>query len=212
MEEFNQLIDTLKRLIAPEGCPWDREQTLHSMRHSVVEETFEVVEAIDLDDNGLIKEELGDLLFNAFFLCILAEKEGRFSFQEAVQQIVAKIIHRHPHVFGTQRLNTTDEVLKQWDAIKKEEKKEERKSLLDGIPKDLPALTKAHKFAKKLANTQFSSQKSPESFNPEDRAGEFLWKAVQTLYHEGIQAEHALRKRLTQIEGEFREWEKESGR
>jgi tetrapyrrole methylase family protein/MazG family protein len=207
MEEFQILLNTLKRLIGPGGCPWDHEQTLQSLRHTLVEETFEVVEAIDLDDNRSIKEELGDLLFNAFFLCIVAEKEQRFTFQEALQAIISKLIHRHPHVFGDTSLKTSEEVVQQWEAIKKEEKKTERKSALDGIPKDLPALARGQKMAKKLAGKLFSASKGPE-MSAEDKAGEFLWEIVQTLSQQGIQAEHALRKRLSQIETEFRAWEK----
>lgn len=207
MEEFNTLLLTLEQLIGPEGCPWDREQTLQSLRHTLVEETFEVVEAIDLDDNQNIKEELGDLLFNAFFLCIVAEKEKRFTFKEALQQIISKLVRRHPHVFGETSLKTSDEVIKQWEEIKKEEKKEERKSAIDGIPKDLPALSRAYKLAKKLAGKPFSPNKNLDSFSPEERAGEILWEIVQNLSQQGMQAEHALRKRLVQIESEFRAWE-----
>ena len=205
MEEFKSLIYTLERLLAPDGCPWDREQTLQSMRSSLVEETFEVIEAIDLDDNHLIEEELGDLLFNAVFLCLLAEKEKRFTLQDALKHVVAKLIRRHPHIFGGEQLKTSEEVLKQWDVIKQSEKKGHRQSALDGIPKDLPALAKAQKFAKKLAKKQFVLQK--KSLSPEEQAGEELWKAVQYLEQQGIQAEQALRKRLVQIEAEFRDWE-----
>lgn len=207
MDDFTTLLHTLQRLIGPGGCPWDQEQTLQSLRHTLVEETFEVIEAIDLDNNHFIKEELGDLLFNAFFLCIVAEKEGRFTVKEAVQQIISKLIRRHPHVFGDKRLETSDQVLKQWEEIKKEEKKEERKSALDGIPKDLPALAKAHKMAKKLASKSFTPTADMQTFSEEEKAGEMLWQAVKSISQQGIQAEHALRKRLGQIEAEFRDWE-----
>lgn len=209
MNEFRSLIDVLERLLAPDGCPWDREQTLQSMRSSLVEETFEVIEAIDLNDNRLIEEELGDLLFNAVFLCLLAEREKRFTLQETLKHITAKLIRRHPHIFGEGRLSTSEEVLKQWDEIKKKEKKDERQSALDGIPKDLPALAKAHKFAKKLASQHFTSQANLEALSPEEQAGDLLWKTVQSLSQQGIQAEHALRKRLAQIESEFRKWEQQ---
>ncbi len=207
MDEFNSLIEILERLLAPDGCPWDREQTLHSIRHSLVEETYEVIEAIDLDDNRQIEEELGDLLFVAVFLCLLAQKEGRFTLQDALTHVVAKLVRRHPHIFGEVKLKTSQEVLRQWDEIKQIEKKEERKSALDGIPKDLPALARAQKMIKKLVNKHFVSQKSKDSFSPEEQAGEKLWQLVQEMAKQGIQAEQALRKRLAQIEVEFRQWE-----
>lgn len=208
MEKFKLLIDILERLLAPGGCPWDREQTMQSMRHSLVEETFEVVEAIDLNENKHMEEELGDLLFNVIFLCKLAEKEGRFNIESVLQSVTDKLIARHPHVFGKGYLETSEEVLKQWEKIKQVEK-EERRSLLDGIPKDLPALARGQKIAKKIAKTSFISHSGGENFSPEEQVGEFLWKNLQDIAKKGIEAEYALRKRLTQIESEFRAWEKE---
>jgi MazG family protein len=207
MNEFKSLVDVIERLLAPDGCPWDREQTLQSMRHLLVEETFEVIEAIDLNNHRLLEEELGDLLFNVAFLCILAEKERYFTLQDVLKHIVAKLVRRHPHIFGENRLQTSEEVLKQWDEIKKLERGELQQSALDSIPKDLPALARAQKIAKKFANQNFIPQKAPESL--EDQAGETLWKFVQNTSKQGIQAEQALRKRLAQIESEFRIREKE---
>lgn len=208
MEEFKALIDTIDSLLAPEGCPWDREQTMQSLRHSLVEETYEVTEAIDLDNNRHMEEELGDLLFNVAFLCRLAEKEQRFTLKEVLKQIVAKLIRRHPHVFGKGHIKTSEEVLKQWEQIKKGEKKEyPRPSALDGIPKDLPALARAQKMVKKLANQSFISKMICSNLSAEEQAGETLWNFVQQMAMQGIQAEEALRKRLAQIEAEFRAWE-----
>lgn len=207
MDEFKSLICILDQLLAPNGCPWDREQTMQSMRHLLVEETFEVIEAIDLNDNRQMEEELGDLLFNVIFLCKLAEKEGRFTLKDALKHIAAKLIRRHPHVFGEGQLENSEEVLKQWEQIKQTEKKDERHSALDGIPKDLPALARAHKVAKKLKKLNFISQVNTEIFSKEEQAGESLWNSVQETSQQGIQAEQALRKRLTQIEFEFRQWE-----
>jgi MazG family protein len=205
MEEFKSLISTLERLLGPDGCPWDREQTLQSMRHSLVEETYELIEAIDLNDDRLIEEEMGDFLFLGVFLSLLAEKEHRFTLQDALKHVVAKLVHRHPHIFGEGHLKTSEEVLKQWDEIKQKEKEGKRTSALDGIPKDLPALAKAQKMAKKLKGKPFVLQKPADL--PEDQAGETLWQRVQEMAKQGIQPEQALRKRLTQIETEFRNWE-----
>lgn len=210
MDEFKSLIYTLERLLGPDGCPWDREQTMQSMRSSLVEETFEVIEAIDLDDNCEMEEELGDLLFNVVFLCMLAEKEKRFNLQDVLRHIVAKLVRRHPHIFGEGRLETSEEVLKQWEKIKQTEKKS-RKSDLDGIPNGLPALARAQKIAKKLASKNFIPKKALDDSSTEGEAGEMLWEAVQSLGEQGIQAEHALRKRLLQIESEFRDWEQQQG-
>ena len=207
MDLFKALIETLDRLLGPGGCSWDREQTMQTLRHTLLEETCEVIEAIDLDDNQHMKEELGDLLFNGVFLCKLAEKENRFTLKDVLENLVAKLIYRHPHVFGEGNPLTSEEVLKQWETLKQIEKKEERKSALDGIPKDLPALARAQKVAKKIGNKAFVSEFKTQGSSPEDLAGEALWKMVEELSQQKIQAEEALRKRLTQIESEFREWE-----
>jgi MazG family protein len=209
MDQFKSLIYTIERLLAPDGCPWDREQTLHSMRHSLVEETYEVIEAIDLNNNLQIEEELGDLLFNVVFLCELAEKEGRFTLEDVLKHIVAKLVRRHPHIFGEVSLKTSEEVLSQWELIKAKEKKENPvHSVLDGIPKDLPALARGQKMAQKLSKKNFVSEKKSKACSEEERVGETLWTLIQEQSKQGIQVEDALRKRLAQIELEFREWEK----
>lgn len=100
MREFDELIEIIDRLLGPDGCPWDKEQTLQSLRSSVLEEVCEVIEAIDLNDNAHIKEELGDLFFNTIFLCKIAEKEKRFTVTEILKELNEKLIRRHPHVFG----------------------------------------------------------------------------------------------------------------
>jgi MazG family protein len=213
MDEFKSLIYTIERLLAPDGCPWDREQTMQSMRHLLVEETYEVIEAIDLDKNLEMEEELGDLLFNVVFLCKLAEKEQRFTLEDVLKHIVAKLIRRHPHIFGEGSLKTSEEVLKQWEQIKQLEKEGKTPhSALDGIPKGLPALARAQKVAKKLAGKSFVSKRAFDSLTPEEQAGEALWTSVQQIAKQGIQAEQALCKRLAQLEEEFREWEKEESR
>lgn len=210
MHEFQTLLDIIERLLAPDGCSWDREQTMQTLRHTLLEETCEVIEAIDLDNNRHIEEELGDLLFNVAFLGKLAEKEQRFTLKDALQHIIAKLIRRHPHVFGKSEVKTSQEVLEQWEEIKQTEKKEQpRHSVLDGIPKDLPALARAQKMAKKLAKQPFIAKKKATALSAEEEAGEALWICVQQMAKQEIQAEQALRKRLAQIETEFREWEQQ---
>lgn len=123
MKEFDELKDVIEKLLAPNGCPWDREQTLMTMRKSLLEETKEVIEAIDLNDNEKIEEELGDLFFNVLFMSRLAEKEGRCTIGAILKHIIAKLIRRHPHVFGDAKVETAEDVIKQWNEIKKSEKK-----------------------------------------------------------------------------------------
>lgn len=207
MKEINELLKTIDSLLAPDGCPWDREQTLHSMRSSLIEETYETIEAIDLNHNLQIEEELGDLLFLVFFLGRLAEKEGRFSLQAAASHVNAKLIRRHPHIFGDAKVKDSEEALTQWEQIKRVEKQENPpQSAIDGIPKDLPILARAEKVSLRVARKGFVPEKQKEG-SKEDQAGEALWSSIQEMAKQGIGAEQALRKRLTQIEREFREWE-----
>lgn len=208
MKEISNLLGVIDRLLAPDGCPWDREQTLHSMRSSLIEEAYEVIEAIDIGTDREMEEEIGDLLFVVLFLCRLAEKEGRFTLEDAVCHIHAKLVRRHPHVFGEANVKNSEEVLVQWDKIKEGEKKEKaRPSALDGIPKDLPALARAQKMAKKLLKLGFVPEAQQVCSN-EEIAGESLWSSILSIMEQGVEPEQSLRKRLSQIEQEFRKWER----
>jgi tetrapyrrole methylase family protein/MazG family protein len=207
MEEFNALIDVIERLLAPDGCPWDQEQTMHSIRGSVLEEACEVIEAINLNDNQKIEEELGDLFFNAIFLAKLAEKEGRFKLQDTLLHVTAKLIRRHPHVFGEAVVKTTEQVLKQWEEIKQTEKEGTIKNVLDGIPQELPALVRAQKISKRLKKMEFPF---PTLANSEEMVlGQTLFKLAEEAQQRGLDAEQALRTYLTQLEHSFRSWENE---
>lgn len=212
MEEINKLLEVTDRLLGPEGCPWDREQTMKSIRPYVLEETCELIEAIDLDDNLHIKEELGDLFFNAIFLSRLAEKEERFDLKEVVNGVREKLIHRHPHVFGDKKIHTADAVIKQWDHLKSQEKdKSVRSSALDGIPKSLPALTRAKKIIKKIKKSHFpqaSTENHYLSFEDEEQLGKLLFSIVYQAEKQGFDPENALRKVLADEEVSFREFEK----
>lgn len=208
MEEFTKLNAIIDRLLGPDGCPWDREQTLESSRGALIEEAFEVLEAIDLNEAENLKEELGDLFFNVIFLCKLAEKEGHFNMQKVLNAISEKLIRRHPHVFGDTKVQNTEEVRHQWEAIKKEEKgKQSRTSLLDGIPKDLPSLFRAEKMLKKFQKTDYDWQKAIASTSKEDQAGKELLELIQKELEKGIESEAALRKLLSQLDKDFRRWE-----
>lgn len=206
MKEFNELVSILERLLAPDGCPWDREQTMESMRNSILEESCEVIEAIDLNENHKMEEELGDLFFNVLFMCRLAEKEKRFTIKDALNHINAKLIRRHPHIFGTAKVENSEEVLKQWEEIKKIEKTHQ--SIIDNIPKDLPSLARAQKLFKKIKKTEFKLpvQEKDPYFN-EESLGLALFEMVKKGSDKGLDSEMALRKVLSQIEQEFRKWE-----
>ena len=141
-------------LRSPGGCPWDMEQTHSSIRKSLIEEVYELLEAIDNMDYENMKEELGDVLLQVVFHARLAEEEGAFTMQDVVDEIVNKLIRRHPHVYGTIEVGSSDEVLQNWDAIKQTEKKE-RTHVLDGVTKGQPALMRAYKLNSKAAKAGF---------------------------------------------------------
>ncbi|MGN1346666.1 MAG: MazG family protein [Eubacteriales bacterium] len=133
------------------GCPWDREQTHGSIRADLIEETYEVIEAIDNCDSKLLREELGDVMFQVLFHSRIEEEAGRFTVDDVIHDICAKMIHRHPHVFGTVEVENTGEVLDNWDKIKKEEKsRTTTRAAMQAVPKQLPTLMRVQKVAKKV--------------------------------------------------------------
>ena len=152
--DITPLQDIIKTLREPGGCPWDIAQTHESIRKNLIEETYEVVEAIDLEDYDLLCEELGDLLMQVVFHARMAEEAGEFSMQDVIDGVTEKLVRRHPHVFGDVQASDAGSALISWEAVKKQEKKE-RKSLLDGVPKDLPALMAAQKLQGKAAKAGF---------------------------------------------------------
>lgn len=149
------LVDIMARLRAPGGCVWDIEQTHSSLRRYMVEEVYEVLEAIELADGEKMCEELGDLLLQIVFHARVAEEFGTFTMQDVVDVVTEKMIRRHPHVFGDISVQNAAEVVVNWDEIKKQEKGCERKSVIDGIPKDLPSLMRAYKMQAKAAKVGF---------------------------------------------------------
>ena len=150
---LSDLLTVMEILRSEEGCPWDREQTHKSIRSCLIEETYEVVEAIDREDTALLREELGDLLFQVVFHAQIKKEEGVFTIDDVANDITAKMIHRHPHVFGTVEAENSAQVLKNWEAIKTEEKG--RNTLVEklrAIPPMLPALMRATKVARKTGD------------------------------------------------------------
>jgi tetrapyrrole methylase family protein/MazG family protein len=209
MEAFKSLIMIIERLLAPDGCPWDQEQTLQSMRGSLLEETAEVIEAINLNENQKIEEELGDLFFNVVFLCKLGEKEQRFTIEDVLKYICAKLIRRHPHIFGDAKVKNSAEVLKQWEEIKKGEKGEHKQSLLDNIPKELPSLVRAQKILKRIKKTDYPLNLPVETaIQTEDDLNKVLMDIISQAQQKGIDAEQVLRSHLALMEKDFRDWEK----
>lgn len=152
--DIQPLVDVMRTLREPGGCPWDREQTFKSIRSNFIEEVYEYLEAVDAEDAKGMCEELGDVLMQVVFHARMAQELGMFDLQDVIDGVTDKLIRRHPHVFGDTHVENSDEVLVNWDAIKKEEK-QERKSILDGVTKDLPALLRAYKLQSKAAKVGF---------------------------------------------------------
>lgn len=153
---FEQLRKIMAQLRAPDGCPWDREQTHDSIKGCLLEEAHEFLEAIDLKDDYAMMEELGDLLLQVVFHAEIAAEEKRFTLDEVIHEISAKLVRRHPHVFGNVEVANSSEVVRNWEAIKNQEKgKEDRKSRMDGIPAGFPALLRAHKAQARAAKDGF---------------------------------------------------------
>jgi len=161
-KHFEKLVDIMSRLRGPDGCPWDKEQDFNSLKPMLVEEVYEVLEAIDLQDFDAVAEELGDLLLHVVFQAQLGKEQGTFDINTVIQKICDKLIRRHPHVFGNQSAGTAAEVIKSWEAIKAQEKAEklnqrtpEQRSLLEGIPTKLPAIHEAHQISARAARVGF---------------------------------------------------------
>lgn len=154
-EHFHQIMTIMRRLRAPGGCPWDAEQTHESLKRYLLEESYEVLEAIDNGSDELLKEELGDLLLQPVFHAAIAEERGAFTMDDVLATLADKLIRRHPHVFGYQEIKDSEAQIANWEKIKKEEKGDERRSALSGIPPHLPALMKAHKISEKASRVGF---------------------------------------------------------
>ena len=207
---YEDLISILKILRSPDGCPWDREQTHTSIRKNLIEETYEVVEAIDNLDMSLMKEELGDLLMQIIFHATMAEENGAFSMADVVNDVSKKLVHRHPHIFGDTEVKDSSDVLRNWDAIKAKEKA--RLSSTDkmrAVPPSLPALMRAEKISARAAKDDFdfpTSESAAEKIYEEMRevaeaksesevfeeVGDLLFSVVHYARKLGVDPEEAL--------------------
>lgn len=221
-----ELVEVMKRLRAEGGCPWDREQDHESMKPYLVEETYEVIDAIDKGDDMHLKEELGDLLLQIVFHAQIAAEEGRFTLDDVAAAIVEKLKRRHPHVFGNVRADTPEEVLVNWEQIKRDEGKE---SVMDGVPKSLPALLKArrvqekarrvgfdwenaegavHKVAEEIREFEDAINRGKED-EVKEEFGDLLFSLVNVSRFLGIDAEDSLRTTIDKVIERFKYIERE---
>ena len=158
---LDRLLRIMARLRAPDGCPWDREQSHASLRAPVIEEAYEVAAAISADDDANLREELGDLLLQVVFHAQMARERGDWDFNTVAAGIAEKLVRRHPHVFGSENATTSSDVLKRWEELKREEKGARATSLLDGVSEGLPGLLRAEKIQKRAAKAGFDWKELP---------------------------------------------------
>lgn len=221
--DLDELIKIMSALRGEKGCPWDREQTMESLKPFIVEEAYEVLEAIDEKNPEDVKEELGDLLFQIVFQCQIAREKGYFDMADVIEKIGTKMIARHPHVFGDADYKTSAEVLVHWEAQKKREGKQ-RESLLEGVPKTLPSLLRAHRLQDRAARVGFDWDKvgdvmkkldeeigefkeAMEKNNEdaiEEELGDVFFMLVNISRFIGVNPEDALRKTISKFISRFR--------
>ena len=206
---LEQLIATLETLRAPGGCAWDREQTHESLIRYLIEESYELVDAIEAGDDRELMEELGDVLYQVVFHSDIAAEQGRFTLEDVAAHMNAKMIGRHPHVFGDKpQLGTGDEVAAVWDDLKRVEKPE-RTSVLDGVPQAMPSLLLADKLLGKAAPVGVTVDPVGE-WASEDELGAQLLAIVAAAKQQGMEAERALRGALRQLQNDVRSAESAS--
>jgi len=225
MSKFNKLVDIMKKLRSPDGCPWDREQSYKDIATHTLEETYEVLDAIDRGDLNDLKEELGDLLLQIIFYSQIADEENQFNIDDVIEGISKKLIHRHPHVFGDTKANTSDEVVERWEMLKL---KEGKKSVLGGVPKSLPALLKAYRIGEKTSRIGFDwedtegilskieeearelheARKNQDPQKTEDEYGDLLFTLANIGRFLKIDPETALRKATNKFITRFQFMEK----
>ena len=216
MTNLDSLIQTAHKLRGPGGCPWDAEQTHESLVQYLLEETYELIDAIEANDAKAIKEELGDVLYQVVFHSDLAASGSlgeTFDIQDVAKAMKDKMISRHPHVFGTDEQRTTykaetgDDVMLNWDDHKKREKPE-RESVLDGIPKHLPALSLANKVLGKADKLGLlENAQGPLEIKDEDQLGTLLLTIVTIAKQNGLDSERALRKATGDLMDDIRKYE-----
>ena len=228
---FDELINVAARLRAPDGCPWDKEQTRESLKPFLVEELHEVIDAFDENDPEHIKEELGDLLFQIVLQSQLAKEEGQFDIHDVVDGIARKMVQRHPHVFGDKDLKTSEDVKVWWEEHKKKEGKF-HDSAIGGVPKSLPALLRASKIQKKATKVGFDWDKIEDVFKKleeeirelkeainekkqddiEDEMGDLFFVLVRIANFVDVNPEDALARTIRKFDQRFRHIEAAAAR
>jgi MazG family protein len=185
-EAFQRLVDIMQRLRGPGGCPWDHQQTIQSLRGFVLEETYEVLDAIDNADHGTLRGEIGDLIFEGVFLAQIEADEGRFTVADSLGDIADKLIRRHPHVFAAaEGVDTPDQVVEQWEQIKAREQTDagQTRALLSGVPKSMPALLRAHEIGTRVAAVGFDWARTADVV---DKIEEEVRELRDAVAHEGL--------------------------
>jgi len=229
-DTFEGLLEIMDRLREPGGCPWDREQTYSTLRGYLLEEAYEVAQALDDGDEPALCEELGDLLFQIVFLSRIGKENRSFTADDVVRSIAAKMVRRHPHVFGEAKVRDSDDVLRNWEEIKRQEQKSKSPDpagVLDGVPAALPALLKAYRIGTKTSRVGFFWKTSDEilvkideelgelraSLAGSDPAGireelgDLMFTLVMLARHSGIDPEDALESSNRKFTGRFRKLE-----
>jgi MazG family protein len=229
---FERLLEIMARLRGPEGCPWDREQTRTSLKPYLLEEAYEVLEAIEGSDPRALEEELGDLLFQVVFHAQVAREQGDFTMVEVLLRLCDKMVSRHPHVFGDTSVSTAREALTQWEVIKQRQAEEagRRRSVIEGVPRALPSLLRAQRMQSKAARVRFDWPDAAAAWAKvqeevaeasralgdgdrrriQDELGDLLFSVVNVARLSGIDAEEALggaiekfRRRFTDMEADL---------
>ncbi len=229
-ESFRKLIEIVDTLMGENGCPWDNVQTRESLKPYLVEETYEVLEALDTNDPDQIKDELGDLLYQILFHSKISSKNNEFDIKDVLNNLKEKMVRRHPHVFKEGQINTPDQVIERWEEIKKEEKTHSNHpSTLDSVPKQLPSLLRAQKLQKKAAKEGFDWDEISDVFDKLDEEisefksavlegkgtdiqselGDILFVLVNIAKFKKIDAEEALRSTNNKFIKRFQHIEKE---
>ena len=224
---FDELVALMTTLRGPNGCPWDRKQTLESLKPFIVEEAYEVVDAIDKNDRTALAEELGDFLLQAVFVAEITREEGAFDIGDAITAIYNKLVRRHPHVFGDVEAKDAEQVLVNWEKLKNEERKAEDKSVLAGVPQALPALLKASRLTEKAARVGFDWRRAEDVFakideevhevreaidgrNPQDihdEIGDLLFSIANIARKLDVNAEEALQSANRKFKRRFESME-----
>ncbi len=217
---YEGLLQLIERLRGPDGCPWDREQTRETLTRQLVEECFELVEAIEENDAGKLVEEIGDVLFHLIFQIRIGAEKGEFTNEDVMRALIEKLVRRHPHVFGDVKVKDSDEVLANWQAIKEKEKVSDEASLLDGVPKQTPSLMYAQEMHKRAARVGFDwndfqgvldkvaeeleeLQNAQSEQEREQEFGDIMLMMVNAARWLGVDAESALRKANTKFYKRF---------